>query len=47
MIWNKQSSFPKFLTMDDLDDIKKSDKLFARKFDIRKDKEVLDALNKS
>ena len=35
---------PKTLTMDDYDQIMKSDCLFARKFDINKDRQVVDKI---
>ena len=45
MIWEKWASCPICLTSDNLDEIRKSDKLFARKFDIRRDRRVLETLN--
>lgn len=43
-IWPRWASCPNFLTKDNLDDIKKSEKLFARKIDHRKDKGLLEIL---
>ena len=45
MIWNEWASCPDGLTMDNFDEIKKSDKLFARKFDIRRDRNIFEVLN--
>lgn len=44
-IWKDWAASPNYLTIEDLEGIKKSDKLFARKFDINKDKKVLEILN--
>lgn len=41
----EKKSSPNFLSMSDLDDIKKSDRLFARKFDINRDREIIEYLN--
>jgi len=41
----KWSASPKFLSINDLEAIKKSNKLFARKFDITKDKEIVDRID--
>lgn len=37
---------PNYLTINNLNSIKESDKLFARKFDIRKDREIIENLSK-
>jgi hypothetical protein len=43
--WSR-SRLPKILTKDDLDNIKKSGKLFARKFDLNVDKNILDIIDR-
>ena len=42
--WLDSGSHPKTLTVADLNDIKESDKLFARKFDMEVDREIIDKL---
>ena len=46
MIREKDASSPNILRIGDLENIKKSDKLFARKFDIYVDKKIIDELSK-
>ncbi len=43
--WLDGSSHPKMLTINDLNDIRNSEKLFARKFDPDIDKRIIDKLN--
>lgn len=40
--WSEGKSSPKTLTMEDVEKLKNSDKLMARKFDIKFDREILD-----
>ena len=44
--WSEGKDSPKILTKDDLDKILGSRKLFGRKFDISKDREVIEYLLK-
>ncbi|PWS29221.1 glycosyltransferase [Pedobacter yonginense] len=43
--WEDGSANPRILTINDMESIKKSDKLFARKFDILVDDKVLDSID--
>ncbi len=43
--WEKNANSPNTLTIKDLDKLKKTDKLFARKFNINIDKDIIDELN--
>lgn len=43
--WSQGGSNPKILTMQDFDALQKTDKLLARKFDIRVDTKILDMLD--
>jgi hypothetical protein len=43
--WSKGGSNPKTLTVEDYDKMKRSGKMFARKFDIRQDHAILDLLD--
>jgi len=45
--WSRGGSNPKIFTIDDLEAIRKSDKLMARKFDIRVDARILDLLDQA
>lgn len=45
-IREKWAYSPNFLTIDNLEEIKNSNKLFARKFDITKDKKIIEEINK-
>jgi hypothetical protein len=45
--WSRGGSNPKIFTAEDLDAIRKSDKLLARKFDIRVDAHILDLLDQA
>jgi len=45
--WSNGGSNPKTFTTDDLEAIRRSDKLLARKFDIRVDTQILDLLDES
>lgn len=46
IIWEKGKRSPEVLTIDEWDDMMQSDKLFARKFSEKEDKEVVDKLYK-
>ena len=43
--WSQGGANPKILTKEDFEDLKNSDKLFARKFDMSIDTEILDLLD--
>lgn len=45
--WVQGNPSPEVLTMDDYDDMLSSDKLFARKFDWNKDRQVIEALSQA
>lgn len=45
-IWEKGKNNPKVLTIHEWDDLMQSDKLFARKFSEKEDKEIIDKLYK-
>jgi hypothetical protein len=45
--WSAGGSNPKVFTIGDLEDLKKSDKFLARKFDLRVDTAVLDGLDQA
>ena len=44
--WSGGKAHPKILTIDDYDNLKKSDILFARKFDIKVDTDILDKIDR-
>ena len=45
MVREKEAASPNILKINDLENIKKSDKLFARKFDIDVDNRIINELN--
>ncbi|RYE37116.1 MAG: hypothetical protein EOP42_00795 [Sphingobacteriaceae bacterium] len=47
MKWKTAAAHPDLLKAEDLSKIKKSNALFARKFDLKKDKEILDLIDKN
>lgn len=46
IVREKNANSPNILTMDDLEDVKESGKLFARKFDINVDNKIIEELDK-
>lgn len=47
IVWNNSSNSPKTFKIEDLDELVSSKKLFARKFDINLDQEIIDEISKN